>query len=87
MRARTKTTPPLKKPGDLVRTPAGRSAHVVEIQPSGMRLIEHIDGARERVAMHMDDLFLVREAKPVAWTKHAPPAERFIGRGRIQRLA
>lgn len=60
-------TQPLFKPRDLVRTPHGRTARVVEVLTAGRRLVQFIDGPREQAIVQRDDLLLVREAPVVGF--------------------
>jgi hypothetical protein len=64
------------KPDDLVRTPSGRTALCIEIRQAGFRLIED-SATGQRSIMHVDDLYLVRAAKPKRWADH------FLGWGRV----
>lgn len=63
------TTAPAKvptiKPGDLVRTPSGATATVVDINPDGSRELELLNG--ERLALLPSLLFVVRAAVPQPW--------------------
>lgn len=49
------------KPRDLVRTPSGRTARVIEVLPGGRRLLEYIDD-REGVELHESMLYLIQSA-------------------------
>lgn len=51
------------KPRDLVRTPSGRTARVVEVLARGYRLLEYVDD-HEGVELHESMLYLV-DAAPV----------------------
>lgn len=54
------------KPRDIVRTPSGRTARVVEILPRGFRLLEYLDD-HEGVEIHESLLFLVQSATVVGF--------------------
>lgn len=56
---------PTIKPGDLVRTPSGATATVLEINPDGSRELELLNG--QRLALLPGLLFLVRAALPRPW--------------------
>lgn len=49
------------KPRDIVRTPSGRTAKVIEILPRGFRLLEYLDD-HEGVELHESLLFVVQSA-------------------------
>lgn len=57
------------KPGDVVRTPTGRTARVERLRPDGRREIAYIDGDRERIALATSCLRLVVPAAPRPWSR------------------
>jgi hypothetical protein len=59
---------PTIKPDDLVRTRDGRTALCVEIMPAGFRRLEDAGTGRLFLA-HVDDIYLVRSAKPKPWAE------------------
>lgn len=62
-------TRPTIKPDDLVRTMAGRTALCLAIRQAGFRLIEDVDTG-DISTVHVDELYLVRSAKPKRWREH-----------------
>ena len=60
------------KPRDLVETPSGRTAKVVELNADGSRKLRYTDGSREEVSLMPAHLRLVHEAKVRPWLHHAP---------------
>lgn len=54
------------KPRDIVRTPSGRTARVIEVLPAGRRLLEYLDD-REGVELHESMLYLVQSAPVVGF--------------------
>jgi hypothetical protein len=67
MQALVGNTKPTIKPDDLVRTPSGRTAVVIQVRPCGFRLLQYVDAPRGQVELHVDDLYLVRSAVPRPW--------------------
>ncbi|TAK45243.1 MAG: hypothetical protein EPO27_10510 [Betaproteobacteria bacterium] len=57
------------KPGDLVRTPTGRTAVVDDIRKDGKRDLHYIDGGRDQVALDPELLTLITSCAPQRWTK------------------
>lgn len=57
----------LPKPRDLVRTPTGRTALVVEILGDGRRELKYVDGDRSTVALSPSLLKVQISAKPRPW--------------------
>lgn len=63
----------LIKPGDLVRTPTGRTARVVgEPRYDGRRDLEYIDQGGGEVTLHPATLTLVVEGPIVPWKSRLP---------------
>lgn len=58
---------PLFKPRDLVRTPHGRTARVVEVLTAGRRLVQFVDGPREQAIVERDGLLLVQAAPVIGF--------------------
>ena len=63
---------PVFKPRDLVETPSGRVAKVLELNPDGSRRLRYTDGKREEVDLMPAHLRLVHEARVRPWLHHAP---------------
>lgn len=61
--------PPTIKPGDLIRTQSGRTAHCLEIRARGFRLIADVVTKQQSI-VHVDELFLVRSAPPRRWPSY-----------------
>jgi hypothetical protein len=61
----------LIKPNDMVRTPTGRTAHVVGLNPDGSRKLADV-ATGEIFDMRPEALFLVRAAPIVPWKKRLP---------------
>lgn len=61
------------KPGDLVETPTGRMARVVEVLPENRRALDYVDDAGGRVSLPMRLLNLVH-SWPVQGFRDAPRA-------------
>ena len=61
---------PKPKLHDLVRTPSGRTARVIEVRPSdGRRVCEYLDGAKDEVVLKPDLLLVVKSADVVPWRR------------------
>jgi len=73
MSAITKIAPPIIKPRDLVITPSGRLAKVLEILPHHMRLIQWLEGEPGHATLCVDDLRLWQEGKVRRWAEHVLP--------------
>lgn len=58
------------KPGDLVRTPSGRTAVVDEIRVDGKRDLHYVDGGRDQVVLDPHLLTLIVSTPPKRWHKH-----------------
>jgi len=58
------------KPGDLVRTPTGRTARVDDLRADGRRELRYVDRDGGEVALRADRLTLVAAAPRRRWTKH-----------------
>jgi hypothetical protein len=57
------------KPDDIVRLKNGRTAIVREIRQAGFRLVEDVDAGTTTI-VHVEELYLVRAAKPKRWPEH-----------------
>ena len=57
------------KPGDLVRTPSGRTARVNELRADGRRDVRFVDLDGGEAALHPNKLVLVASAPIVPWKK------------------
>lgn len=55
------------KPGDLVRTPLGRTARVRELRADGKRELAYIDAEGGEVVLGERDLTLVVASEPRPW--------------------
>ena len=58
-------TPPIK-PRDLVRTPSGRTARVVDVLPGRMRLVEDL-ASGDRLELHERLLYVVQASPVLPW--------------------
>lgn len=68
--------PLLFKPGDIVRTPMGRTAQVLRLRPDGKRDLVYEDSPEmETVALHPSMLTIVRLAPVTAWRDAARGAK------------
>lgn len=54
------------KPDDIVRLQNGRTAIVRDIRQAGFRLVEDM-ASGDTTIVHVDELYLVRAAKPKRW--------------------
>lgn len=63
---------PIIKPGDLVQTPTGRPAVVMNIRSDGKRDCNYTDQEGGQVALATKDLKLVKSMKPRPWPSHSP---------------
>lgn len=57
------------KPEDIVRLKNGRTAIVRGIRQAGFRLVEDMATGTQSI-VHVDELYLVRAAKPKRWSEH-----------------
>lgn len=58
------------KPGDLVRTPGGRTAVVTELRGDGRRDVRFVDGDRDEAALRPELLVVVARAPVIPWKRH-----------------
>jgi hypothetical protein len=58
------------KPGDLVRTPSGRTARVEELRTDGRRDLRFVDGDRGEAALRPEKLTIIARAPVLPWTRH-----------------
>ena len=56
------------KPRDIVRTPSGRDARVIEVLPEGRRRLEYLDDY-EGVELPARLLYVVQAAPALPWGK------------------
>lgn len=61
---------PIIKPGDVVRTPSGRTAEVDRLRPDGKRDLRYLDGDRAELVLPESLLKLVRSVPPRRWPSH-----------------
>lgn len=64
--------PPLFKPGDIVRTPTGRTAKVIEPRSDGKRDLEYLDSEGGKVALEPEMLTMVTPAPVRPWPSRKP---------------
>lgn len=65
---------PLYKPGDLVRTPSGRYARVIEVRPERRRLVRYLDEAPgEDFEIGVTKLEMMKSAAVKPWSNRRPP--------------
>ena len=67
------TSAPVFKPRDLVTTPTGRRAEVINIRSDGRRDLEYKDEEGGFVTLPREALKLVHEAKVKPWPSRIPP--------------
>lgn len=60
------------KPGDLVRTPSGRTAIVDELRPDGRRDLRYTDFDGGEAALRPELLTLVKSAPCTPWKTRLP---------------
>jgi len=58
---------PIFKPRDVVRTPSGRTAQVVDLNHDGTRELMYLDKEGGYVTLETRMLHLVKEATPLPW--------------------
>ena len=58
---------PLFKPRDIVRTPSGRTAQVVDLNPDGRRELMYLDHDGGYVTLETSMLTMLKEATPRPW--------------------
>jgi hypothetical protein len=68
--ATTKITPPDFKPKDLVTTPTGRLAKILEVLPYSERLVEFLEGERGEAVFRICQLKMFQAAKVRPWKEH-----------------
>lgn len=70
MTAITKTTPPDFKPRDLVTTPTGRLAKILEVLPFSERVVEFLEGERGEATFRTTQLKMYHAAAVRPWKAH-----------------